>query len=73
MLTAFGVDPAAAEMMTFDEAADEFFDYPDVYRVGETGGWGFAFEEFGGDAHEAQLRELSAGAGRSRCSASRPR
>jgi hypothetical protein len=31
-----------------------------MYRVGETGGWGFAIEEFGGD-HDDVLRALSVG------------
>jgi hypothetical protein len=71
VLTAFDVIPAEAEMMTFGEAGEEFYDYPNAYRAGEAGGWGFALEEFGGD-HDAQLRELPAGGGRSRWSASRP-
>ncbi|WP_214401002.1 DUF6461 domain-containing protein [Pseudonocardia lacus] len=60
VLTTFDVDAATAEPMTFHDAGAAFFDQPNVYRVGEADGWGFAFEEFGGD-HDAQLRALSTG------------
>ncbi|MCO1657384.1 DUF6461 domain-containing protein [Pseudonocardia humida] len=60
MLAAFGVDPAAARMMTPLEAFEEFEGDPGVFRAGETGGWGFAVEEYTDPVPE-QLLALSVG------------
>jgi hypothetical protein len=60
VIAAFGIEPAAAEMMTLDEAQEEYYDYPDVYRTGATGGWGFVDGLMIAD-HDAQLRRLSTG------------
>jgi hypothetical protein len=60
VLVASGVDPADAEPLTREATAEEFGVDPGTYRVGETGGWGFLVEEFGGD-HDAVLRALSVG------------
>jgi Family of unknown function (DUF6461) len=60
VIAAFGIDPAEAEVMPFDEALEEYDEYPDVYRTGETGGWGFADGLVIVD-HDEQLRRLSAG------------
>jgi hypothetical protein len=60
MIAAFGVEPAAAAVLTLPQAREEFEDDPNVFRAGETGGWGFLVEEFSGD-HRAQLCELSTG------------
>jgi Family of unknown function (DUF6461) len=60
VLTAFGVDPGDAEPLTREASAEEFGVEPGLYRVGETGGWSYVVEEFGGD-HDDVLRALSAG------------
>lgn len=60
VLAAFGADPADAEALTREATAEEFGVDPGTYRVGETGGWAFVVEEFGGD-HDAVLQTLSAG------------
>jgi uncharacterized protein DUF6461 len=60
MIAACGVDPAAAEVRTQQEAVDEYADDP-FFRTDETAGWGFLVEEVDGDDRDALLRELSAG------------
>ncbi|ATO82831.1 hypothetical protein ACWT_3416 [Actinoplanes sp. SE50] len=47
VLRAFGADPGEAEVLSLDECGEEFgYELP-VIRVGEVGGWRFAFELFG--------------------------
>jgi hypothetical protein len=60
VLAAFGVDPADAEPLTREATAEELGIDPGLYRAGETAGWGFVVEEFGGD-HDEQLEALSLG------------
>jgi hypothetical protein len=60
VLAAFGVDPADAEPLTREATAEEFGLDPGLYRAGETAGWGYVLEEFGGD-HDEQLHALSLG------------
>jgi hypothetical protein len=60
MIAACGVDPAAAQVLTEEEAVDEYADDP-FFRTGETSGWGFLTEEVDGDGRDDLLCELSAG------------
>src|SRR4051794_32396324 len=60
MIAACGVDPAAVQIRTLQEALDEYEDDP-FFRTGETAGWGFLVEELDGDSRDALLGELSAG------------
>jgi hypothetical protein len=62
LLTAFGVEPGDAQMLTLEEADESFGDDRPVIRAGETAGWAFAFEEFGSMAGDEDIiRALSAG------------
>ncbi len=62
LLTAVGVDPAAAEPMTSQEMHEEFDFYYPVVRVGRVGEWAFGFQDAWIDLGDTDLLcELSAG------------